>query len=121
MTSSDDRRIAFILGILAAIFLLVSALIHFVVGVGGLVTGSGRYALGSFGSSVVDIVVAILIGFFALLGRAPGNDRSVAAGVVLIVLAIVGWAALGFGGELFALLAAVLALISGVLFLVAGR
>jgi hypothetical protein len=121
MSSTDDRRIAFILGILAAILLLISALLHFVVGVGLLVTSGARLGVGSIGSSVVDVVVALLIGFFSVLGRAPGHDRSVAAGVVLVVLAVVGWLALGFGGELFALLASVLALIAGVLFLVAGR
>jgi hypothetical protein len=120
-TATDDRRIAFVLGILAAILLLIAAVLHFVVGVALLVTGAAHSGAGSIGSSVIEVVVALLIGFFALLGRGRGNDRNVAAGVVLIVLAVVGWAALGFGGDLLALLAAVLALVSGVLFLVAGR
>jgi hypothetical protein len=121
MSATDDRGIAFVLGIVAAVLLLISALLHFVVGVALLVTGAAHSGVGSIGSSVVDVVVALLIGFFAFLGRARGSDRSVAAGVVLIVLAVVGWAALGFGGDLLALLAAVLALVAGILFLVAGR
>jgi hypothetical protein len=121
MSGTDDRRIAFILGILAAILLLLAAVLHFVVGVALLVTGAAHSGVGSIGSSIVEVVVALLIGFFSVLGRARGNDRSVAAGVVLIVLAVVGWVALGFGGDLLAILAAVLALIAGVLFLVAGR
>ena len=121
MSSTDDRRIAFILGILAAIFLLVSALLHFVVGVSLLVTGGTHSGLGSISSSVVEVVVALLVGLFSVLGRAPGHDRSVVAGVVLVVLAVVGWLALGFGGDLLALLASLLALVAGVVFLVAGR
>jgi hypothetical protein len=121
VSATENRRIAFILGILAALLLLISAFLHFVVGVGLLVTGAGRPGLGSLGASIVEVVVALLFGFFSVLGRSPGNDRSLAAGLVLIVLAVVGWAALGFGGELLALLAAVLALVAGVLFLVSGR
>jgi hypothetical protein len=120
MASADDRGIAFVLGILAAILLLVAALLHFLVGVALLFTGASHSAAGSLGSSVIEVVIALLIGFFAVIGR-RGRDRTVAAGVVLVVLAIVGWLALGFGGDLLALLAAVLALLSGVLFLVSGR
>jgi hypothetical protein len=121
MTGQDDRRIAFVLGAIAAILLLLDALLHFVAGIALLITGAGHVGVGSIGTSVVEIVVALLIGFFAYLGRSRGNDRSITAGVVLVVLAIVGWLALGFGGSLLAILASVLALISGVLFLAAGR
>jgi hypothetical protein len=121
MAAADDRRIAFILGVIGALLLLLAALLHFVVGVGLLITGAPHSAAGSLGSSVVDVVVALLIGFFAVLGRGRGGDRSLAAGIVLIVLAVIGWAALGFGGDLLALLAAIFTLLSGVLFLVSGR
>jgi hypothetical protein len=121
MTGSDDRRIAFILGVLGAVLLLLAAVLHFAVGVGLLITGATRSATGSLGSSVVEVVVALLIGFFAFLGRARGSDRNIAAGIVLVVLAVVGWAALGFGADLLALLASILTLLSGVLFLLAGR
>jgi hypothetical protein len=121
MAGQDDRRIAFVLGAIAAILLLVDALLHFIAGIALLITGATHPGVGSIGSSVIEIVVALLIGAFAYFGRTRGGDRSVAAGVVLIVLAIVGWLALGFGGSLLALLAAILALVAGVLFLAAGR
>ncbi len=121
MTAQGDRRIAFALGLIAALLLLVTALLHLVVGIGFLVTGSVHTGAGSIGSAVVDAVVALLIGLFAFLGQARGSERSVLAGVVLVVLAVVGWIALGFGGDLFAILAALLALVAGVVFLLAGR
>jgi hypothetical protein len=121
MSGAEDRRIAFVLGVLAAILLLLDALLHFVVGIAQLITGAVHFAAGSLGSSIVDIVVAILIGFFAYLGRSRGGDRSMTAGVVLVVLAVLGWLALGFAGSLLAIVAALLALISGVMFLVATR
>jgi hypothetical protein len=121
MTAEQDRRIAFILGVLAALLLFIDALLHFLLGIALLITGATHPGAGSFGASVIDVVVALLIGFFAYLGRSRGSDRSVAAGVVLVALAVVGWLALGFGGSVLAILAALLALLAGILFLVAGR
>ncbi len=121
MTAYEDRRIAFIFGILSAVLLLLAALLSFIVGVAFLITRSFHPAIGSIGDSIIELVVALLIGFFAFLGRNRGSDRSLTAGVVLVVLALVGWLALGFGGSILGILALVLALISGVLFLVAGR
>ncbi len=121
MSAQDDKRLAFVLGVVAAVLLLLAAVLHFVAGIVFLVTGAAHTAAGSLASSVVEVVVALLIGLFAYLGRARANDRSVLAGVVLVVLAIVGWLALGFGGSLLAILAAVLTLVSGVVFLLAGR
>ncbi|HTW77038.1 MAG TPA: hypothetical protein VMG14_04650 [Thermoplasmata archaeon] len=121
MAAADDRRIGFLFGVLAAVLLLVAALLSLIVGIAFLVTGAFHPAAGSIGASVIEVVVALLIGFFAFLGRGRGGDRSVTAGIVLIVLAVVGWLALGFGGSLLAILASIFALIAGVLFVLAGR
>ena len=121
MSAEGDRRLAMIFGVLAAVLLVLASLVRFLVGVAFLATGHQFAALGAGGEAVIFLVLALLIGFFALFGRSRTPDRSVAAGVILVVLAIVGWLALGFAGSLLAILAAVFTLISGILFLVAGR
>jgi hypothetical protein len=121
LTADGDRRIALIFGVIAAVLLVADAVLRFLAGIVFFATGRGLAALGSADEAVLYLVVGLVIGFFAILGRSRGADRSLAIGIVLIVLAIVGWLALGFGGSVLAILAAVFALISGILFLVAGR
>ncbi|HTZ61107.1 MAG TPA: hypothetical protein VMC82_00435 [Thermoplasmata archaeon] len=121
MTADGDRRLGLIFGVVSAVLLVVDAVLRFLVGIIFFATGREIAALGSANSAVIFLVLGLVIGFFAFLGRSRGPDRSLAAGVILIVLALVGWLALGFGGSLLAILAAVFALVAGILFLVAGR
>lgn len=118
MAEGDVRNLAFVLGAVGALILILAALIDFVRGSVFFAVGLGGHALGEWARSVVYVVIALLFGGFAVLGRSGGWDRKVGAGAVLVVLAIVGWVALGFGGELLALFAALFALLSGILFLV---
>jgi len=121
VTADGDRRLGMVFGLLAAGLLVLDSLLGFVFGVAHLVTGRAHAAVGSVGGAVIFLVVGLVIGLFAVMGRSRGSDRSLAAGIVLIVLALVGWLALGFGGSILAILAGVFALIAGILFLVAGR
>jgi len=121
MTADSDRRLGLLFGVIGAVLLVVAAVVRFLLGVVFLATGHGYLGLGSLGESVLYLVVGLIVGFFAVLGRSRGTDRSLAIGIILIVLAIVGWLALGFGNSILALLGAVFTLISGILFLVAGR
>lgn len=121
MTADGDRRIGLIFGAVATALLLIDALLRFAFGFLYLVRGRELAAVGSTGSAVIFLIIGLVIGFFAVLGRSRGQDRSLAAGIVLIVLALLGLLALGFTGSILALLAAVFTLIAGVLFLVAAR
>lgn len=120
-TADGDRRLGMVFGVLGAVLLVAAAVVRFFVGVLFLATGHGIDALGSVNDAVIFLVVGLVIGFFAILGRSRGNDRSLVAGVILVVLAIVGWFALGFGSSVLAILGAIFTLIAGILFLVAGR
>lgn len=122
MSGASDRNLAALFGILAAVFLGIEAIFDLVTGVVYLAFGrSGGRALGAFDEGVIFLVLALIVAVFAFVGRARHTDRSVAAGVVLIALAAVGWFALGLGSGLLAILSAVFMLISGIVFLVAGR
>lgn len=118
MAEGENRGIAFLFGILGALLLIVAGAIDFVGGFVFLVVGSGGHALGAWGRSVIDVVVGLLVGVFAVFGRSGDRDRTVVSGAVLVVLAFAGWFALGLGGNLIALFGVLFALISGIIFLV---
>ena len=121
MSSGGTRGLAFLFGVVAALLLIVAAIVDFVGGFVFLAFGSGGHAFGVWSRSVVEVVVGILVGAFAVFGRAGDRERSVGAGAILVVLAVAGWFVLGLGGEILALLATIFALIGGILFLVSER
>ncbi|HKN06973.1 MAG TPA: hypothetical protein VJ021_05160 [Thermoplasmata archaeon] len=121
MSSSGDRNLGFLFGALGAVILIVAGVINFFGGFVFLALGLGGPALGALTRSVIYVVFGIIIGLFTLIGRSGGNDRTFTAGVVLIVLAVVGWFGLGLANGLLALLAALFALIAGILYLLSAR
>ncbi len=121
MSAQGDRRIASIFGFLGAAFLGVEGLVSLLLGVVYLTVGRGGRAFGAFDEALLLLAVALVVGFFAALGNSRGSERSLGVGVVLVVLAVVGWAVLGFGSGVLALLGTVMVLVSGIVFMVAGR
>jgi hypothetical protein len=107
-----------VFGLLSAILFIIAAAVAFIGGFVFLAFGSGGHALGAWGRSVIDVVVALLVGLFTVFGRTGDRDRTLAAGIVLVVLAFVGWFALGLTGEIIALVGVLFALIAGILYLV---
>lgn len=121
MSRADDRGIAFVLGVLAAVLLILEAFVRLVLGVVFFATNHVLIGVGAVGSSIVFVVIGLLIGFFALIGRSPAPDRAMTSGIALVVLAILGWLVLGFSADVLGILGGVLAFLAGVLFLVAAR
>jgi hypothetical protein len=121
LSAHGDRWLAVAFGLIGAVLLIVDAVIRFFVGIIFLAIGREFQGLGSVGASVIFLVVGLVIGFFAILGRARPGGRSMAVGAVLVVLALVGFLFLGFSSGVLAILAGVFTLISGILFLVASR
>jgi hypothetical protein len=121
MAAESDRRLGMILGLLGAALIVLDGVLRAIGGVISLAVGRGYYALGLWEGAVLFLVVGFLMGFFALLGRSRGSDRSLTSGAVLIVLVIAGWLVLGLTNGILALLGSLLVLIAGVLFLVSGR
>lgn len=121
MPTDGDHRLGFVFGILGALLLVLAAVVRFLLGVVFLATGHGYLGLGSLTESVLYLVLGLVVGFFAFVGSRRGSDQAMVAGIVLIVLAVLGWLVLGFGGSLLALLGGVFALIAGILFIAAAR
>jgi hypothetical protein len=122
MTADRDRRYGTILGAIAAILLVLDGIVSILRGFLFLAFGYGfRVVTAEFGQSIVFIGLGILVGLLAFFGRRGVEDRPMIAGIGMIVLAIVGWFALGLGGGLLGILSAVLMLLSGVFFLIGRR
>jgi hypothetical protein len=121
MSSGGDRRLGMMFGLVGALLLILAGLLDLVSGVVFVAFGHGSRAFGAWSESVVLIVVGVLIGFFAFFGRTHDRDRSFAAGLILVVLAVVGWLVLGFATGVVPLLGSVFVLVGGVLFLASGR
>jgi hypothetical protein len=116
----NERSIAAILGILGGVILLIGALVSLIYGLAFVALGKPSIGIGSLGFSVIEAVMGLLIIFFALLAASRSMDLTLAGGIVLFVLAIVGWGILGFGGSVLATIGLLLALVAGLLYLVAA-
>lgn len=121
MSDGGDRKIAVVFGLLGAVLLVLEGLIDLVRGVVYLAIGRALQAFGPFDQAVILVVVGLVVGLFAALGGRRTEGQGLVSGVVLIVLAVVGWLGLGFGSGVLALLGTVFVLVSGVVFLVVGR
>ena len=120
MSAGGTRGLAFLFGLLAALLFVVAGVVDLVGGVVFFAFGHGGPAIGALSRSVIDVVFGILVGGFTIFGHSGVRDRAVAAGVILVVLALLSWLALGVGG-LLGLFAALFALIAGILYLVSER
>ncbi len=121
MTGDRDRRLGFLFALLGAGLLILSGLLDLAGGAVALAVGHADRALGFVDPAVLAIGVGVIIGLFAIVGRDRGSDRSVGAGVILLVLVLVGWLLLGFAGGVLTLLASICVLVGALLFLLAGR
>jgi len=121
MDEPSDRRLAALLGLIGAALLALDGLFDLVRGVIYLAIGRGFHAFGPFDQAIIFFVVGLVAAGFAFLGGFRGPGRPVTAGVVLIVIAVVGWLALGFASGILALLGGLLILLGGVVFLLSGR
>jgi hypothetical protein len=121
MPAESDRRLGMILGLLGAALIVLDGVLRAIAGTIILVIGSQGHALGLWAQAILLLVVGFLMGFFALLGRSRGSDRSLTSGVVLVVLVIAGWLVLGLTNGILSLVGSLLVLVGGILFLFAGR
>lgn len=117
----SDRGIGAALGLIGAILLFLEGFLDLIRGVVYLAVGHGMRAFGPFDQALLLLVVGVLVAVFSVLGAVRRQDRSLVAGAVLVVIAIVGWLALGFASGVIALLGTLFVLIGGVVLLVASR
>ncbi len=118
METTTERTMGHLFGLVGGLLILVGGLVAVIFGFADLALGRALGAAGALGEAVVLFVVGALVLLFAHLGEHGWKERPVASGVMLVVLAVIGWAVLGMGGNLLAFVGGILALLAGVLYLI---
>lgn len=117
MSNWTEQRLGYGFGLLGGALIALGGLVSLLVGTADLILGRPAGALGAVTDAVILFVVGGLALFFAWLARHEWSSRPLASGVMLVVLAFVGWALVGFGESLLVLIGALFVLLAGVLFL----
>lgn len=121
MNDRGGRGLGLLFGALGGGLIVVEGLVDFVRGAYSVAIGHPYLALGAFGAFVLFVVLGLVFIMFAVLGSSREQDRALASGVVMVVVALLGIVLLGFANGLIGLLGSLFVLIGGLLFLVAGR
>ncbi len=121
MPEHGGRGLGLLFGALGGALIVLEGLIDFVRGAFFLAVGHPYLGLGALGASFLFVVLGLVLILFAFLGSGRHNDRALASGVVMVVVALLGIFLLGFASGLIGLLGAIFVLIGGLLYLVAGR
>jgi hypothetical protein len=118
MVELTERRLGFGFGLLGGVMILLGALVSVVVGTVDLVARHPYGALGAVSAALILAVVGGLALFFAYLGHREWSGRPLATGILLVVVAVIGWAVLGLAGNVITLIGVIFVLLAGVLFLI---
>ncbi|MCI4331406.1 MAG: hypothetical protein L3K19_06125 [Thermoplasmata archaeon] len=118
MTNITERGLGIGFGVMGGLLIALAGLLGLLVGAFDLATGRAAGALDAGSTAIVLFVIGGLALFFAYLGHGPWQDRSTVSGVLLIVVALLGWAVLGFADNVLALVGTLFVFLAGLLFLV---
>jgi hypothetical protein len=117
-STTTERTLGHLFGLVGGLLILVGGVVAIAFGIADVVVGHAFAAAGALSEAVVLFVVGALVLLFAHLGEHAWKDRTFATGLMLVILAIIGWAVLGLGSNLLALIGGILALLAGVLYLI---
>jgi hypothetical protein len=117
LSGGSGRGLALGLGMLGAILIVLEGLIDAIRGVLFVVVGRTGFAFGAWSQSLVFVLLGIVLFVIVLYGRAARPDGTRAAGIVLVILPLLGFFLFGFLNGILVLLGAVLVLVAGILYL----
>ena len=118
MENTTERTLGQVLGLVGGLLILVGGLVALVFGTLDLALGRWAGAASAVSGAIVLFVVGGLILLFSHLGEHEWKDRALTTGVMLVVLAVIGWAALGLGSNVVAIVGGLFAFLAGVLYLI---
>ncbi|MFZ0830320.1 MAG: hypothetical protein WCB18_02435 [Thermoplasmata archaeon] len=118
MESLTERALGHLFGLIGGGLIIIGGVVAGVVSLAEMILGHAIAAMGALGEATVLAVVGALVLLFAYLGEHEWKERPVASGVLLVILALIGWAALGLGVNVMALVGGIFALLAGALYLI---
>jgi hypothetical protein len=118
MDNVTERSLGHLFGLIGGALVIVGGVVAATFGLADFLLGHVTGAMGALGEAIVLVIVGGLILLFAYLGEHEWKERPVASGVLLVILALVGWAVLGLGVNVLALVGGIFALLAGALYLI---
>jgi hypothetical protein len=118
MENTTERTVGHLFGLVGGLLIVVGGLVAALFGIADLVVGHTLAAAGAWSEAIVLFVVGGLVMLFAHMGEHAWKTRPVASGILLVILAVIGWAVLGLGTNVVALVGGIFALLAGVLYLI---
>jgi len=118
MENTTERTLGHLFGLVGGLLVVVGGVVALVFGAADLALGHWAGAAGAVSGAIVLFVVGALILLFSHLGEHDWKDRAATTGVLLVVLAVIGWAVLGLGSNVVALVGGLLAFVAGILYLI---
>ncbi len=121
MSDLGDRRLGAFLGLVGAVLIALDGFLDLARGIFYVLVSKGGHAFLPFDQALIDLVLAMIVAVFSAIGGLRGENRSLLGGVVLVVVVLFGWLALGLGVGVLSILGALLTLVAGVVLLVSSR
>ncbi|HYK93031.1 MAG TPA: hypothetical protein VEY07_03190 [Thermoplasmata archaeon] len=117
MADLTERTLGYGFGLLGGLLLLIGGILAMVMGAVDLAVSRPIGTIDAWSEAVILFVVGGLALFFSYLGAHAWKERALASGILLLLVALIGWAVLGIGSNLVALVGAIFVFLSGVLYL----
>jgi hypothetical protein len=118
LEGATERSLGHVLALVGGVLIGLGAIVAFLFGSAELLIGHLMMGVGAIAEAFVLLVMAALVLVFAHLGEHAWKDKPGTNGLILVVLALVGWIGLGVGSNVVSLVGALLVVLAGVLYLI---
>jgi hypothetical protein len=115
----SDRGVAHLFGIVGGVLIGIGGIFAVAVGIADAVLGRPiGVEIAALSEAILLFVVGGLVLLFSHFASGSWRERPLTSGILLVVLAVLGWGFLGLGSNLLALVGGLFALLAGVLYLI---
>jgi hypothetical protein len=117
MAEVTEQRLGFGLGLLGGVLIGLGGIVSLLLGTADLILGHPIGALNAASEGVLLLVIGGLALLFSWLGHRSWSGHPITSGVMLILVAVIGWIVVGIGSSLLGLVGSLFVFLAGVLYL----
>lgn len=115
----SERGLGHLFGVLGGVLIGIGGLVAAISGVAHQFLGQPfAYEVAALTEAILLFVVAGLVLLFTHRGSIAGQARGLSSGILLVILAVIGWGVLGLAGNVLGLVGALFAFLAGLLYLI---
>lgn len=118
MAELTEQRLGFGFGLLGGVLIGLGGLVSLLLGTADLILGRPIGALNAASEGVLLLVVGGLALLFSWLGHRSWASHPITSGVMLVLVAVIGWVVVGIGSSLLGLVGSLFVFLAGVLYFV---